>query len=53
MNINDKLSAKAKTMKSSIIRELLVYVNEPGMISLGGGAPDPETFPRHKLAKIA
>lgn len=53
MNINDKLSAKAKSMKSSIIRELLVYVNEPGMISFGGGAPDPETFPRHKLSEIA
>ena len=53
MNINDKLSTKARTMKSSIIRELLIYVNEPGMISLGGGAPDPETFPRHKLAEIA
>ena len=53
MNIFDKLSAKAKNMKSSIIRELLVHINDPGMISLGGGAPDPETFPRDNLSEIA
>jgi len=48
-----KMSKMAKRMKSSIIRELLKYSVQPGMISFGGGVPDPETFPRHELAKIA
>ncbi|MDK2951570.1 MAG: 2-aminoadipate transaminase [Kosmotogales bacterium] len=46
-------SHNAKRMKSNIIRELLKYTMEPEMISFGGGAPDPETFPRNELSEIA
>ncbi|OAA31888.1 aspartate aminotransferase [Kosmotoga arenicorallina S304] len=40
-------------LTSSIIRELLKDVNVPGMISFGGGVPDPKTFPRYKLSEVA
>src|SRR6056297_1059078 len=53
MNYESKLSCVARGIKSSIIRELLKVANDPGMISFGGGVPDPDTFPRHKMADIA
>lgn len=51
--VERKLSAVAKRMKASIIREMLKSTSIPGMISFGGGVPDPETFPREHLAEIA
>jgi DNA-binding transcriptional MocR family regulator len=51
--INAKLSWIAKNTKASIIRELLKSTTIPGMISFGGGVPDPDTFPRHEMARIA
>ncbi len=51
--INAKLSWIAKNTKASIIRELLKSTSIPGMISFGGGVPDPDTFPRHEMAEIA
>src|SRR6056297_1263576 len=51
--INAKLSWIAKNTKASIIRELLKSTSIPGMISFGGGVPDPDTFPRHEMAQIA
>ncbi|MDN5342330.1 PLP-dependent aminotransferase family protein [Oceanotoga sp. DSM 15011] len=53
MNFESKLSEVSKRIKSSIIRELLKVANNPGMISFGGGVPDPDTFPRNKLAEIS
>lgn len=53
MNFESKLSCVSKRIKSSIIREVLKVANEPNMISFGGGVPDPDTFPRHKLSEIA
>lgn len=53
MNFENKLSLISKSAKSNIIRELLKVANDPGMISFGGGVPDPETFPREELAQIA
>ena len=53
MDFRSKLSESAKRLKSSLIRELLKYANVPGVISFGGGVPDPETFPREELAEIA
>ncbi len=50
---NFKFSTLAMKMKSSIIRELLKSTNLPNVISFGGGVPDPGTFPREILAKIA
>ncbi len=48
-----RLSKIGRNLKSSLIRELLKYAQLPGAISFGGGAPDPETFPRKELAEIA
>lgn len=48
-----KLSKIAKRTTASIIRELLKSTSIPGLISFGGGVPDPETFPRVELGEIA
>jgi len=53
MDFRSRVSKGAKRLKSSLIRELLKYSNVPGIISFGGGVPDPETFPREELAEIA
>lgn len=42
-------SERAKTLKSSAIRELLKLVNQPDIISFGGGLPDPKLFPVEKF----
>ncbi|AKI98161.1 PLP-dependent aminotransferase family protein [Kosmotoga pacifica] len=47
-----KFSNTGKKLTSSIIRELLKDVSIPGMISFGGGVPDPSTFPRYELSEI-
>lgn len=49
----DKLSLRAKTMKRSVIRELLKLVTEPDIISFGGGMPDPSLFPTQLVANVA
>jgi 2-aminoadipate transaminase len=41
-----------KNIKSSEIRELLKYIHMPGMISFGGGLPNPESFPGEELRSI-
>jgi len=51
MDIKSLLSERTQFMKASDIRELLKWVTED-VISLGGGMPDPSTFPR-ELAEIA
>lgn len=45
VNIDRLLSKRAKRLKASEIRELLKVTYIPGMISLGGGLPDPDAFP--------
>lgn len=50
---DEKLSARSKTMKASAIRELLNLVNNPEIISLAGGMPDPTLFPKEVIADIA
>ncbi|OQY28317.1 MAG: hypothetical protein B6I38_09295 [Anaerolineaceae bacterium 4572_5.1] len=39
------ISARARGMKSSAIRELLKLTNQPDIISLAGGLPAPDFFP--------
>ncbi len=39
------LSERGARRTPSPIRELMPYMREPGMISLGGGYPNPDTFP--------
>ncbi|HPO49746.1 MAG TPA: PLP-dependent aminotransferase family protein [Spirochaetota bacterium] len=45
MNYESLFSFTASKMKSSKIRELMKYASMPGIISFGGGSPDPENFP--------
>ena len=47
------LADRTKYMKASEIRELLKLAEEKEVISFAGGLPDPNTFPREKLARIA
>jgi len=49
MEIQNRLAERAKGKAPSPIRELLKYLKIEGMISLGGGYPNPETFVFDKL----
>ncbi|HEX9260827.1 MAG TPA: PLP-dependent aminotransferase family protein, partial [Acidimicrobiales bacterium] len=44
------LSKRAAGLKSSAIRDLLALTEKPGVLSLAGGLPAPETFPAERLA---
>ena len=48
-----KFSIRSKAMKASAIRELLKLVDNPEIISLAGGMPDPTLFPKKVLAEIS
>jgi len=53
MNWNDYLSKHSASMKQSLIRELVAQTKGvEGMISLAGGFPAPQTFPKAQLAEI-
>lgn len=39
------LSRRVQAARSSVIRDLLKVVEQPGMLSLAGGLPAPESFP--------
>jgi 2-aminoadipate transaminase len=47
------LSTRARQQTTSVIRDLLEHAHRPGMISLAGGLPDPDRFPREKMASLA
>jgi len=49
MDIQDRLAERAKDKSPSAIRELLKYMKIDGMISLGGGYPNPATFVFEKV----
>lgn len=44
MSLQDRLALRARGKAPSPIRELVPLMKLPGMISLGGGYPNPETF---------
>lgn len=46
------LAERTKNMKENIIREILKVVSQPGMISLAGGIPSPESFPMDLFDKL-
>ena len=48
----DKLSQRTLSMRRNQIREILKVVSQPGMISLAGGIPAPETFPLEELYRL-
>ena len=52
MNLNELLSEQHLAMKRSEIRELLKLTSVPGMISFGGGLPDPSLFPLKRIQDV-
>ncbi|MEA1972552.1 MAG: PLP-dependent aminotransferase family protein, partial [Candidatus Cloacimonadota bacterium] len=51
-NLNEIYSDISKSMKKSVIRELLKLTANPDIISFAGGLPAPETFPVKELKEI-
>ena len=49
MNIQSRLAARARDKAPATIRELFKYMKIDGMISLGGGYPNPDTFVFSKI----
>lgn len=49
--MNWKLAARAANMNPSAIREILKVTELPGIISLAGGLPSPQTFPVSAFAE--
>lgn len=45
MDLTSKLAARTRHMGVNAIREILKVVSQPGMISLAGGIPSPDSFP--------
>jgi len=52
MNINKLLADRTRKMSVNTIREILKVVAQPGMVSLAGGIPAPESFPIDILQKL-
>jgi len=52
INIQNILSANAKSMRRSAIRDLLSVANRPEVISFAGGFPNPASFPVEDLKVI-
>jgi len=53
INTEEFYSILASKMKASAIREILKLVQNPEVISLAGGMPDPITFPVEEIKKIS
>lgn len=51
--MNFKYSKRISGVKASAIREILKMMNDPEIISFGGGNPASETFPITKLKEIS
>lgn len=52
-DLSEFLSAGARVMTRSLIRELLKLTRRGGIISFAGGLPDPATFPVAELTAIS
>ena len=46
------LADRTKRMSASMIREILKVVSQPGMVSLAGGIPAPESFPLEIISEL-
>lgn len=53
MNFAHLLAARTETMGVNAIREILKVVSQPGMVSLAGGIPAPESFPMSILRELS
>ena len=51
--MDNKFSYRINNAKASAIREILKLMNDPEMISFGGGNPASESFPMDKLSEIS
>jgi len=55
MGFDKLLAERTRAMDANVIREILKVVSQPGMVSLAGGIPAPESFPleiMHDLTAI-
>ncbi len=52
MNFEQLLADRTKLMEASAIREILKVVAKPGMVSLAGGIPSPESFPMDIIREL-
>ncbi len=52
MDENSMLAPRIAGLKVNALREILKVVNRPGMISLAGGIPAPESFPMPIMAEL-
>jgi 2-aminoadipate transaminase len=52
MNFEHLLAVRTEIMGVNAIREILKVVSQPGMVSLAGGIPAPESFPMHILREL-
>jgi 2-aminoadipate transaminase len=52
MNVDQLLATRTSHIKASAIRELLKIATNPGMISLGGGLPSPDSFPLDLITEL-
>jgi 2-aminoadipate transaminase len=53
MKIEERLAARTEGMGVNAIREILKVVSQPGMVSLAGGIPAPESFPMGILQELS
>ena len=52
MDFEKLLADRLEKMGASAIREILKVISQPGMISLAGGIPSPESFPMEIMGKL-
>lgn len=52
MGFEKLLAARTERMGASAIREVLKVVSQPGMVSLAGGIPAPESFPMEVMGEL-
>ncbi len=52
MDFTHLLSDRMGKMGASAIREILKVVGQPGMISLAGGIPSPDSFPMERIREL-
>lgn len=52
MRFEHLLADRTRIMGVNVIREILKVVSQPGMVSLAGGIPAPESFPMDKMREL-
>lgn len=52
MKFESRLADRTRNMGANAIREILKVVSQPGMMSLAGGIPAPESFPMNIISEL-